>query len=266
MFIKAFVLSIFFVMLSGCAGVKFANQTVDGALPNDYTTRTRISNSADFRFNMEQNIGAILEEDPLKPGQYRLAATSVILPAGFSAKEELLAKEDNQIYTSTITQGGTATGNYATIGLSLNVDQAATISIFDVSRAEIPTGNIPVGMLITYAKTKPNVKQYWIKSLLLSRILKQVYEKEDASASGSGPAFGAKGTVYHTTSSQQSDYNLAAVLIDLDTYKNLSVGGPVAASTPVVLWSDKMLGIVRLAPICAQPKNTDGKAGTANCK
>ena len=251
-------------ILSGCTGVRFANQTVDDGLPNDYTNRTRIANSADYRFNLPDNIGAILEEDPTKPGLYRLAATSVIRPEGFNPKEIFLAKEDNQVYNGKVTAGGQTSGNYTAVGLSLEANQVAEISIVDVSRADIPTPEIPVAALHNYAQTKPAQKQYWIKSLLLSRLLKRIYVEQKADFAASGPAFGANGKVYGTTAIQSNDFNLTAVLIDIDTYKTTkphitdkSFGDDLSTNVP---------GVVTLRSLCAQPLKSNSTPGSiSNC-
>lgn len=217
------------IALTGC-GVKFADQTVNTALPEDFQHRTRISNSADFRFDLSTNVGSIIEPDAAKPGQYRFAASPLIRPPGFAPVERQLSKEDNTVYEGKITQGGAVSGNYATIGVSLSVNQAATFSIIDIAFSEIPADRLPVDALRAYAQAKKAAgrtqKEYWVKSFLLSRILKQFYTEENSNASGSGPAFGAEGKVYHTTSATAHDFNLAAVLVDIDTYAS---GAPLAA-------------------------------------
>ena len=268
--------------VGGC-GVKFASQSVNRALPGDYANRTRISNSADYRFHMEQNIGAIIEPDPSSPGQYRLAAASVIRPANATITEEVLAKDDNQVFHGKITSEGSLSGNYAVVGVSLSAKQAVEISIVDIARAEIQTPSIPVDALRNFAKTKGPQKQYWIKSLLLSRVLRQDFDEESANATGSGPAFGVDAKVYHTQSDQSQDYNLTAVLIDLDTYKDApQAAAPAGAAppavpathpfalikaTPAVNWTDNLLGAVKLAPLCAQPILKGGAKGAiSNCK
>jgi hypothetical protein len=252
------------LLVAGCNGVRFADSD-ENALPNDYLNRTRVANTADFRFNMAQNIGAVLEEDPAKPSQYRLAAPSVILPPGFTPTETLLAKEENTVYDQKITYGGSASASYAVIGVSLSVDEAAEIAIFDISRAEIPTPQIPVNLLHQYAQTKGPQKQYWVKSLLLSRISRTSYTKENSDATGSGPAFQVKGTVYNTHTVAVQDFNLAAVLIDLDSYRSPSAP-PVSAAAPLFSLSDKELGVVVLKLICAQPLTSDQTRGSIKDK
>lgn len=238
--------------LTGCTGLTLTDQVVNGPLPSDYQFRTMIRNTADFRFAMEQNVGAIIEQDPNTPGQYRLAGGGVILPDNFAPVERILAKEDNTVFTRKLVGGSTLDANYASLGINVANNSAAELNIIDISRAEVPTGQIPVAKLQAYAQTKPQRNQYWIKSLLLTRILRQDYHETDANAKGVGPAFGAGGKVYSTNSSMQTDYALAAHLVDIDTYRESTA---TFVSQPAMI-----VGLTQLGSICVAAKNSVGKS------
>jgi hypothetical protein len=243
------------IALAGCGdqrGVTFADSQVNRALPKDYSGRTMIANTADYRFNLAQNVGAILEEDPGKPGYYRLAPTGVILPPGFRPEEQFLIKEDNAVFSSKVVGGLEGSAQYGPLGVNLLAKQAADLSIVDISRSEIPTNLIPAAALAAYAATMPERKRYWVKSLLLSRIIREDYHEQAVDAKGSGPAFGAAGKVYGSGGTKSNDYALAVHLIDLDAYRPRPGAPPVPA--PVLPGTSTLRGAVELEPICAQPR------------
>jgi hypothetical protein len=228
------------LVTSGCPGVTFRSETVND-LPSDFKTRTSVSNTASYRFHLEQQIGAIIGPDPVRPGQYVFVGKT-ILPPGFRPTEEQLDRNSSQVYSSKVTYGGSATAGISQLfGLTIDADNSKELTIVDVARSEVPTNIIQgaVPALLKEKAAKGAAKEYWIKSLLLSQILIKAYSKEESDAKGSGPAYGAtvsgEAKVYATNDLLTQDFFLGADLIDLDDVTADARLKPLSRISPVLL-------------------------------
>lgn len=202
--------------LAGCSGLRFKDEQVNLALPEDWKYRTPIRNTADMRFFMKENIGLLVTQADT-PGVYHVLSQPLV-PDGFSPREEVI--KEGAVYASKITRSASTQGAYLAFAASFSEDQAVDYRIVDVSRVDIPWTHLPDAK-IRRAASVPNpegIKRLWIQSLILSRILTQNYVALSCSASASGPAFQADGKCYNTTGSETSDYAIGAVFVDIDTY------------------------------------------------
>lgn len=210
------------MFLSGCSGLKFKDENVNLALPNDFSFRTPIKNTADLRFFMKENVGLLVTPSG-DSGAYRVLAPPIVAD-GFQAREEII--KDGTVYSSKITQGASVQGGYLLFSANLSAEQAMEYRIVDISRVDVPWSQLPDAKIRAAAATQnpSGVKRLWIQSLILSRVLSQNYSELKCDASGSGPAFKAGGKCFNTTGVESHDYAIGVVFVDVDDYVKNSPG------------------------------------------
>src|SRR6185369_16416039 len=203
-------------LLVGCSGLKFRNEAVNDDLPNDWTHRTFMLNSADLRFHMKENLGLLVTEGQA-PGTYQVFGKPV-LPDAFDAREEII--KDGEVYSSKITSQASIKGGYLTFAASLSASQAVDYRILDVGRVDVSWTQLPDAKIRAAASVAnpKNVKRLWIQSLILSKVVSQTYSELSCDATGSGPAFKTDGKCFNSTTADKHDYAVAAVLVDIDKY------------------------------------------------
>ncbi len=219
------------VALCGC-GVTFSDVTLNKRTPDDFRYRTVLKNSVEFRMDPASNIGLIIAPDANNEyhiiGKPMLAAGSVPVVA---------ALKDGSVYTSKIDSGASVEGNYLTVAASLSASQAAEIDIVDAIHAYVPPAQIPDDQIFALAATSSSVPRYWLSDLYISTVTTTYAAKESANASGSSPAFGAKGNVYADQGEAVHDWVVAARLINVDQYAkahNRPANGPIPSDIKII--------------------------------
>lgn len=219
--------------LAACAGVKFTDQALNSPLPNDFVYRTVLANSVEFRLNPADNIGVLISPD--SAGMYHITAKPMLAPGSTPAVDAL---KDGEVYDSKVDSGGSLQGNYLAFTASLDATQTAEVHIVDAVHAYVPPAQIPDDQLFAVASTTSTVPRYWLNDLYISTVTRSTYKKEDASASASPPAFGAKGSVYAENTTNIHDWVVAARLINVDAYARdhgKPFNGPIPASARYIV-------------------------------
>ncbi|HZU51534.1 MAG TPA: hypothetical protein VE968_06635 [Sphingomicrobium sp.] len=222
------------VVLAGCANAKtpvytIGNVSVNAPIPQDWTCRTLLKNTIDFRINPSQYIGEVIT--PNDDGTFSIVAKPIL---ALGSKPIEKSFESGSVYDSKIDKKASASGNYlAIVTASLAANQKMDVDIVDAVHASVPPLEYPDDKLFALAKSKSTIKRFWIAELYISTITESVYSDLSGSTNITAPAFGADGKVYQQSSQTTHDYAVAAKLIDIDDYARnhgKASGGPAAQS------------------------------------
>jgi hypothetical protein len=221
----------------GC--VSFGDTTINNInLPNDWKYRTFIKQTIDWKNNLTDLIGIVLEESKDSnttlgkiglqidsTGDYvYFDETVTILPNDF--KPALKMIDDGLVYEFKMDNNLKTELNVSVFAVGLennnNIDIKRNVVIQDLSYTGISKEDIKKinDKLSEISRKKPNVRKYYVQNATLSVINWKDAVKTDVTVGLKGETYGVKGKVYNTndTSRTVKDARIHVKLLDIDKY------------------------------------------------
>lgn len=202
-------------LLSGCAGVKFAEAPVNSVMPDSFTKRS-IYPSAIAAYEFQELAGTILSvesgKDPLRVGIIRSQGQ---VPVSIPITESL------NYYHSRIQKGVSGGGQYLAFAASMSAEAMVDYELDDIARASTDYTDDVITRLTAWVKSHPkpnnNTARLWVKSVVLTRQTLTNFVKIDANASGQvGEVTGVKAGVYRKAENSTRSTILGFDAFDID--------------------------------------------------
>lgn len=223
---KIKIMLLVLLSITGCAGIKFSDETVNKNLPSDFKNRNIYPETDIFKYKMDSLAGRILvcQPDQIKERIYDcdLKITRILKKdkkTKSSIPPETLTPE-RLVYSSKIDKGASAQGSYLAFAGSFSAEQAAEIIITDSALVYVDDDNIPEKELKKYVRANPKKgkeRRFWIQGALLATIYQRDLVKIDANAEGVvGNTSGIKGKVYNHRGQESVDYRISLLMPDID--------------------------------------------------
>lgn len=214
------LLPLFAITMSGCAGVKFSDETVNRNLPDDFKNRNIYPETDIFKYKLDSLVGRILVCQPnqIKDQIYDCdLKISRVLKKGTSP--ETISPEQ-KVYSSKIDRGASSQGSYLSFAGNFNADQAAEILITDSALVLVNDNDVPIKSLKKYVSENPkqeNERRFWVQGALLATIIQRDLVEIKADAEGVvGNTSGFKGRVYNNRGQESIDYRISILMPDID--------------------------------------------------
>jgi hypothetical protein len=210
---------VFLVGFGGC-GIRFGEAALNASLPDTFKNRAVWDDPSILSYRLSELPGTLVHEVTGPNGAKSYKRVKYIVADGFVPTIDAI--KDGTIYSSKVDTGAAVQGNYLAFAASLSTDQTVDVTITDAALSLIPQANVPMAKLLEEAKqaAPPGTRRLWIQAAMLSLVVKRTYTKITASASGVvGDTFGAKGNVYHDSSSLNNDRTIALLIYDIDALK-----------------------------------------------
>jgi hypothetical protein len=207
------------MVLVGCGGVKFTNQTVSSlSLPDAYVKRTYVTGLSGLSEDISLVSGYLFRKEKTDTDtNLRLIKRFTI--GGKPGIVNTLATSQGVIYDVKMTATASFNGSYLIAGIKANYGEGYELIIRDVAVSNLPDSLIDYSTLANFVK---NLKQDELSSLFLAvsseetLISKMQFDSTSADASvNGGTVFGAKGQAYLENSNFSVDKVISADLICL---------------------------------------------------
>ncbi len=220
------ILNLLFVLISivltSCAGVKFANAPVNTDLPESFTERS-LYPAGVAGYNFQDLVGNVLEikknENPFRIG--------MIVPNGYKATV-IPILDPNNYYKSRIQQGAELKGSYLKFAANFKADQLAELELIDIARSGIPFDTIKIFNEIleqatkwvsTHPKSDTSITRVWVKAVVLTRRIYNDMVNVGANASGQvGDVVGVSTGVYNKHETEIKSVIIAFESFDIDKF------------------------------------------------
>lgn len=223
------------LLMTACAGVRFADEGINKGLPEDWKNRIVYKQTDILKYDISQIPGQILfctdvaegEKDcKIQVDRYVKNGTGV-----------LIKTPEAIVYNSKIDSKASAQGSYLAFAAQIQAGHVEEVSITDSIVVYYKFEDVPIAELKRYAATvssPPGVKRYWIQGALLSTINRNSLTEIDADAkSVIGNTAGVSGKVYNKGITIQNDYRLSFLLADLDDRPSVEKNRPMSLKSVV---------------------------------
>ncbi len=225
-------------MLTGCAGVKFANAPVNKELPESFTKRA-LYPAGVAAYEFQDLVGNILlikkNEDPMRIGMIRPKDyQNVVIPI----------TEPYNYYKSRIQKGAEVKGSYLVFAANFTSEQMAELELVDIARAGITLENVSILQQIIdsaynwvnqHPNNDPSITRLWVKSVVLTRRIYNEFTNVGAKATGQvGDVVGVSTGVYNKSEESIRSVLIAFEVFDIDKLvKESKSKGAIQAIIPL---------------------------------
>jgi len=215
-----FILTFFVLVLSGCVGVRFADETINRVLPDDFKNRNIYPETDIFKYKLDSLVGRILVCQPDQINDRICDCDLKITRIIKNGTTPETISPEQKVFSSKIDQGASAQGSYLAFAAKFSAEQVAEILITDSALVFIKDDDVPIEDLKQYVQSNPRVgqeKRFWIQGALLATIIQRELIKIDTDAEGVvGNVSGIKGGVYNHRGQESNDYRISLLMPDID--------------------------------------------------